>query len=455
MASKVKKGLLYYLLWVFLILFGIVCIFASVLLFNKNKDVFGIGLKYVSYLDSDTVNTMMIEGDERTFTGLDIEKFNFNSTYADFTVVIDPVFTQITFIIDKKVNGFSNDKENNGCYLDFNYENKELSVNVVAPTFWLGLGTNIDVVMYVPKTYSLVEKEFNFTTENGNIIPAGRDTVADISMAKLNIVTNLGQVKLFDRLKVETGEVNIECKKSYVYVYSDIKTQLNFKSETGKLYVESISGNLNIESIKLDVKCDFIGGNVWYSSKSGYIRINKLGTNSSNGNFSAEIDKMHIADVIINEMTGDLDIPNAEKSNITVTKLGGEALVETTSGNIKIEQAQKNVTLKTLYGSIFVTQIGISSKTDLQTTSGKITANFTKIEKSEIKSERGLVEINIATDLQFVFNYSTEKEITVSWIRERLDKDGTIYIGGATESTTSMIDVVTGGRIELIDGYGL
>lgn len=457
MASKVKKGFLYYLMWLAFIVFGIACILGTILLFNPNKDVFGFGLKYVSFLNTETYNMVKIDGTDRNIKDLNITTFNINTKYADLRMVIDPVYTQITFEMNRKINGFSNEKGNSVCYLDFDYaDGNTLNVNTVAPDFWLALGKNITITMYIPKTYVLNNKTFNIESTSGCFTPDASGSVAEMALGNLNIKTDSGKITLPEGLKITSGMLNVDCKNAQTYIYNNLTSMLNFKTDSGKLYVKKIAGNLNIEANKLDVKCDEVLGNISYSSKTGYIRVGKLGTNDTNGNFTAEIDKLHIADVIIEQMTGDLDIPNASASNITVTSLGGEALVETTSGNIKIGNAQKNVTLKTKSGSVNLTQTSETSKTVIETESGKIATNLTSVGNVSLKSEKGFIEINTATDLQYLFTYSTEKEITVSWIQEQLPKQGTISVGGATETCTSKINATTkSGKIALSDGFEL
>ena len=455
MANKVKRGGLNYFVWLIIIVVGLACISASILLFNPNKDVFGIGLKYISHLGENNYNTIKVDDDEKDIISLDIDKFNFNSTYADFTITKDTNYSQITFNMDRKVNGFSNDKDYKGCYLDFKYEDKTLTVDVVAPNLWLPFGKTINIVVYFPKTYDLSEKAFNFNTTEGSITPALNNSAANITIKDLSIKTTSGKITLNNNLNVVSGNVNIKSESSKTLVYCDISSNLNYITKSGKLSVENISGNLNIDTDALDVKCGEIGGNISYASRSGYIRVDKLGKDASTGNFSAEADKMHIADILIGEMTGNIDIPNGEKSNITISKILGEALIETTSGYIKIENANNNVSLKTTSGNIWLTQTSASAKSELETTSGKITTNLTQVKTVDLKSEKGLIEIHVATDLQFKLNYSTEKEIRVSWIVGNMDKTGTLIVGGNAE-TTNVINATTKyNKIEISDGFAL
>ena len=457
MASKVKKGFLYYLVWLVVIVVGIACIFASILLFNPNKDVFGIGLRYISHLNTESINQITVNGEKKNIKDLEIEKFNFVSGYGEFNVINDASYSQITLAVNKKTNGFSNDKDYDGCYLKFNYENKVLNIEIVEPKYWLPLSQNVIVTVFIPNTYSLGNKDLSFTSTSGNITPIHTDSTSVISINKLDINTVSGAVTIYNKTNVMSGIVNIDCETSKVNVYCDVKDQLNLNTKYGKIYIDNIAGNLTINAEKLDAKCQKIGGNVSYSCKTGFIRIGKLGTELSGGNFSAEIDKQHIADVVIEEMTGNLSIPNAEMSNIMVDKLGGIALIDTTSGNVNIGNSQNQITIKTKSGSVNLTQTSTFARTDVETESGKIVANFEDVGDVSLKSKSGTIEVNVKTDLQFIFKYSTEKEIKVSWITTSLEKEGTIYVGlNENETTANVIDAKTNsGKISLKDGFEL
>lgn len=447
MASKTKRGFLYYLLWVAFIGFGIVCLFASVLLFNPGKDVYGIGLRYISHRGAENVN--VYDENNTTFNSLSFDKVVFNSKYSDFSLVKTAEYTQITFGIDKKVNGFSNDENYKGCYLEFNCENNTLNVNVVEPEFWFALAKSIKVVMYYPINYDFSNKTFEFNTDEGQIELPGKTSAGELEIYGLNINSGSGKILTYKELIVNSGIVNITTEKSETYLYNNIGNTLNFKSNNGRLVIEKISGNLTIDTQNLSAKCGTIGGNVSYACKTGYIMINKL-----LGNFTAIIDKMHIADVVIDEIQGNATIPTAESSNITIKKITGEALIDTTSGYVKIEEAHNNVTIKTKNGSVNLTQVGLNTKNDIQTENGVVNANFKDIRNVYIETIKGAINVNVATDLSYKFIYETQNSVTVSWIKEKIEKAGTILIGGASENSINTLRAIsTNGKITLKDGF--
>ncbi len=451
MASKVKKGFLYYLLWLVFICFGVVCIFATMLLLNPNKDVFGIGIRY--YANSNTTNydEIEVDGVVKPLKDITITDVSFSSDYANLNVVKNDYHERITFAFDRKIKGFTKSKVQE-CSLKLNLEGTSLTVEVIAPDFWIPLSKALTVTMYCPQNLSFENYNFDIKTNSGKV-EFGIGNCVDFQINTLNIETKTGNININKKLTVNSGIINIKTVESETFVYSNVQTRLNVETTKGKLFVDEINGDLNIDANTLSVKCNKIYGNVKYSSGSGYIRINKLG-NGTTGNFTADVDKMHIANVVIGEMIGNITIPNGESSNITVNKLGGEALINTTLGNVKIGQASQDLTITTTLGRVEVIQLSPDAKTDITTTNGSIWANFTEIGTARLTTTKGTIAVSVATDKTFVFDYATGGKVSISWIAEKLDKTGTIYVAGATSSTINKIEAnSTSGNIILKDGY--
>ena len=451
MASKVKKGFLYYLLWLAFICFGTVCIFATVLVLNPNKDVFGIGIRYYSNNNVTNYDEVDVDGVMKPLKNIAITQVNINSDYANINVVKNDYHERITFSFDRKIKGFTKSKVKE-CSIKLTLEGTTLTVDVVAPEFWIPLSTSLNITMYCPNSLTFENYNFDIKTNSGDV-KFGIGNCIDYSISGLNIETKNGDINLNKKLTVNSGVVNIKTASADTYVYTNVQSELNFETTKGKLYVDEINGNLNIEANTLSAKCNKVYGNVKYSSKNGYIRINKLG-DSANGNFTADVDKMHIANVIIEEMRGNITIPNGESSNITVNNLGGEALINTTIGSVKIGQTSHDVTITTTQGRVEVLQLSLGAKTDITTTSGSIWANFIEVGTARLTTTKGTIAVNVATDKTFVFDYATSGSVSVSWIKEKLNKTGVIYVAGATASTANKIEAKsTSGKIVLKDGY--
>ena len=158
---------------------------------------------------------------------------------------------------------------------------------------------------------------------------------------------------------------------------------------------------------------------------------------------------MHIANIIIGKMTGQLTLPSSGASNITVTELRGEALINTTSGDVLIENAYNDLAITTESGTITATQNSEMAFSDIKTKNGKVKLTFNKIGTAEIESEKSNIEINVKDGLQFAFDYIVGKEIKISWITQSLQKSGSILSPTANNSTTTHITATTGESITM------
>lgn len=453
MASKVKKGFLYYLLWVVFIALGIFCILLAILMFNPGKDVLGIGLRYVSDRSVVKYDQVDVNGNKEFIKDLNIDTIEINSKFTNFEVIRNADYEQFKVVVDKKIIGFSQtDKVNHVVTLSL--DGKTLKVDVTEPELWISLSPTATVTLVCPKNLTLKDHNININTKSGRVMVGEGETYA-VELNGLNVKTETGEVNINSASKFQTGIVNIETKTSPININSNITNELNIITDSSKIFINKIDGNFNVEATELEVKANKILGNVKFSSQKGYIRIGELGnlTTMTNGNFTSVADKTSIANVIIEKMAGDLVLPTADKSNIEIGELCGEALIETTSGNVTIEKANNVLSIKTNSGDVEFTQ---TSKlyTDVKTISGKITANFADIGTAILETEKADIKVNTKQGLLFAFNYSTKNEISVSWITTALAKVGTIYSPNGENSPNSITaTVVNSGDISLANNY--
>ncbi|MBQ9786503.1 MAG: DUF4097 family beta strand repeat protein, partial [Clostridia bacterium] len=194
----------------------------------------------------------------------------------------------------------------------------------------------------------------------------------------------------------------------------------------------------------LKAKCDKILGNITFSSSKGYITVDELGNlaTKSGGNFVATADSMHIANVTINKMAGDVSLPNAEKSDITINELYGDAYVNTTSGRVKLGKCYGLLTIETTSGAVTFTQAS-AERTDVKTLNGKIVGNFNQISVADLKTERANIEVNFNADLRIVINYNSAKDISASWITTTLEKSGTVLTPNTDASSDVVMNITT------------
>ena len=168
MASKVKKGILYYIAWVLFILVGIFCIFACVLLFNPGADALGIGLRYVSDGKSYTINQVDINGNKKFIKDISVNQFNINGGFTDVELIKSNDYEQITIVVNKKITGFATTDKIN-YITNVTFENGSLNIDVTEPQLWLGLSTNATIKIVCPLALSFSNYTFNITTSTGSV----------------------------------------------------------------------------------------------------------------------------------------------------------------------------------------------------------------------------------------------------------------------------------------------
>lgn len=449
MASKVKKGFLYYLLWFVFICFGLICIFASILLFNPNKDVFGIGLTYVADRTEFKENRVDVGGEPKKIDSLELTTIKVKSNYSDITIKKSVDYDSLSIVVNKKLSGFSNSKETEYKF-NMSYADSTLEINVIEPEFWLALSKSATITIYCPKTLNLANTSLDIETNSGSVSVGISDSEYPIDLASLNVKSNTGAIYTANQATFSSGIVNLNTQESVIDIYSNVTSSLNVTTQNSKLYVKSISGNLVIDSYELSAKCDNIGGNVKYASTKGFITINKL-----NGNFTASIDegKTHIANVTINEADGDVTIPVAKASNIVIGKVLGNTKIVTTSGSVSLNNCYGDVDITTDSGEVRINQHQTNAITNIQTYKGKIFANFSELGSSTIKTTEANIEINVSSNKEFKFKYSAGKSISVSWITYTLEPTGEFTFPESSD-TTCLIDATsTNGKIVLSNNY--
>lgn len=434
MASKVKKGFLYYIAWLAFIVVGVACIFACVLIFNPGKDVFGINLRWVSdtrYVEYQKIN-------DTWFKDANITTVEFNSTYTNFSVVKNDTYAITTLGLNKHIVGFS-DSDTYTYSTDIKLDGTTLKITVTEPKLSLPLGPNATMTLFCPMDLDLNNISFKVNTTSGGIGFGAQGSNTIVNVKDVDIVTENGGINIASNAKIASGNLDITCKNSTTYIYTNLANQLNIETESSNVYIEKISGNLNISATELKVDAKKILGNVQFCSQKGYMKIDELGdlTNKTNGNFTAEVDQMHIANIVIGKMAGNLTLPSSEASSINVGELYGEALIETSSGDVKIENAYKDLSITSNTGSVTFTQNSDTSYCDIKTAKGKIVATFNAVKTAELESENGNIEINAKDGLKFNLDYNAGKNINVSWITTQLNKVGVITSAAVDQGQTT------------------
>lgn len=452
MASKVKKGFLYYLAWFAFICLGIICIFASILVFNPGKDIFGINLCYVSQSGKTNIETIKVNGTTTKLKDLNLENIVINTKSSDVIITHDNYIDQLRIQVKANTTGFARFETYEEYTYSISHKDNTLTLTVSEPIMSLAFNNDSAVRIICPRTFNLSQTNLIFNTNNGSFSMGTSEQFPSV-LNSLTINSKNSKVSLYEYSQFISGNVNLNSDKINAHIKCDITGDLNIESKEGKLTLDNINGNLNLYSDSIEANCGVVRGKVLYACDDGFINIGTIGSITSNGAFSSP-ENTNISNVKINKIYGNVAIYQANKSDVIVNNIEGSALIETTTGNVTIGKSNGEITVNTTSGNVKFTQTNVNALTTINTTSGKINGNFTEVGIVKLLSKKGAVNVNVATDKPFKLDYSTEKSINISFIEKDLEKSDVILI--ATQNDNGkLMEIVTTNKITIKNGYEL
>lgn len=450
MASKVKKGFLYYLAWFAFICLGIVCIFATILIFNPGKDIFGINLCYISQNVEKKYNHL--SESNINYKDLNLENIVVSTTISNVVITADSTLDQLTVKVESKVSGFAKYDTYQKYGISITHNGNTLNINVKESKMFLAFNNSSSIQIICPKTFNLSNTNFIFNTDSGRFSMGANKQFPSI-LKSLTINSKNSKVSLFEHSSFTSGNVTFNADSLNAVVHCNVSGNLNITSNSGSLTLYEITGNLNLTANSIKAKCGIIRGKVFYSCDDGYIDITLIGSPTSQGGFSSS-QETEISNVRIRKIYGNVAIPNGHKSDIIVEDIEGKSVIKTTSGNVTIGKSNDEISVITTSGAVTFTQTNVNALTTINTTSGKITGNFTEVGTVNLSSEKGKVIVNVATDKPFTLNYETKKSIQVSFIEKALEKNGSLFIA-TEEANGKEMNIKTNNTIVINNGFEL
>lgn len=410
--NKVKKGFATYLLILLLLILGAFLIVIVVMIFSPFQNI--LGFQYMIYNDDD-FKVKTTAGQTIDFSTID----EINITCENASVKIERYIQAPgdSIRLENYCKGFARASDNTS----FNYEiyfsdsqNSILNVEIHEPEGFLFFDNRIVISIIVPaeSTYSLENTKVNINNTSGTVMIGNQtriiqdETVSSlknsIDLNSFDIRTNDGNVILYKYVDSNFDDIFIKTNTGSVTMYSDMYNIIN------SFELHTTSGNFNLndinyigsltdeENIMFDIQngsfvIDSVSGNVKLNMDSGYLKVNSLIGNLSS---SDSVQQMESAEIRVVNMNGDLNLPFANNSTITVDtlnqnnqvfikgtgsninigKMDGYAHIETTSGNINITNFSNDMTLKSTSGNIDVNydSNAIDSQLTFSSTTGEI-----------------------------------------------------------------------------------
>lgn len=470
--SKVKKSFFYYIFVLLGFVFGVFCILATILIFNPGEDIYGIGIRFVTYNKTHDYyyTTEELESARTKLQNATYSTVKFTSGFTNFNIAYDSDEYQTKVRFQPAITALSQSEDIN-LDISIRVAGGVLNIEVTEPDLWIGFSKNVTVYLTLPKNANFTNKNFDITTQTG-AVQFGDKTDKQYEINSLKITSQSGAITLANNLTVKSGNVDIKTESSQIKINSNISNTLKIENITGKINIDEISGTAKFtNSGTIELNANIIGGDIYANCTNGYINIKQLGSTIlstgtvngyieptsgqtligySKGNFVVE-KNIENTNIIIGKMTGDADI-ECQAGYVSIEKLGKKADIVTTSGSIEIKNAYNNVDALTTSGTITVTQNSNLAKTILISEVGTITANFTNLGSAELTT-KGNINVNVKTGLAFKFVYNA-KAIQVSWITSELPLNGYVVVSGASESTTTLVTANSeNGKVTLSDGY--
>lgn len=475
--SKVKKGFMYYLLMFIFTLFGIACVFIAVLIFNPGKDVFGIGLKYVSH--TKPINYYNLTDSETKISQSTFNTVVFNSEYTSFNIEYDKDASRTRVKFQPNITALS--KEDITDFgISIKITDSKLVIDVTEPKLWIGFSKSATISLVCPENKDFNDYAFDINTTSGSV-SIGDTTTHNYNIKDLKIKTETGAVAIYNNVNVLSNNINIETNNSKITINSKVTGTIDITNTKGRIFIDEFAGDVKLTNYgTLEANCTNIGGDVFVKSNNGYLKIENLGITEilnkgqsekkygyvdvdasrsdyviqsySKGNFTA-LDNLGNTNLTINNMTGNFTSTSGA-GFVNIRQLGGQALIETDSGYVDIGKVRNKLDISTNLGNVTFNQFGNTARTTIDTIKGKINASFAEIGSAKLYTENSNINISVAREKAFKLTYLTKDGLNASWITENLDKNGTILVSGATDSTTNVIEAYAqNGKVDINDNF--
>ncbi len=385
----VKKGFATYLFILLLIIVAAFLVVIVVMLFSPFKNV--LGFQYMIYnIDGDPIYRT---ASDETIIYENIDEININCGYANVVVERSLEVDRDAVKVENRCKGFASSSDNTDFSVDIYFSNGDssvLNIDVIEPEGFLFFDKEITISILVPAkaSYSLSNTAINIENTSGNIVIGNATALSNnadetgnlshINVNSLNLRTDSGQISLNRYLEDTLNDVFIKSNSGRVISYiSDINISNSFELHTSSSYIKFANiayTNVDGEGMVLDLnngefQANTLSGYVILNMNSGYLDVAKL-QGSLNANDS--VVQMNKATLSIDEVEGDISLPFANKSiisvgemslgsqiyvrgtesDVNVQALRGKAFIETTSGDVSIHSYADDLDIKTDGGNI-------------------------------------------------------------------------------------------------------
>lgn len=433
MKGSVNKGIFTYFMIFIGLLVGVILICFSIMMFNPGVSI--LGWEYINdktiykietYNGADGSIIYDVDGNETSPSKNKayIDFYNLNKLVIDANDcsinVVQSDFDQI--IVNNKVKGIIKSKEviNFSIQKLYDQENKILTIKILDknPKLVFSNTKSVDVHVSGNKGYSSLI--FDFKTNKGNIDFGSKSlndannrvlyynsVISETGEGKINISKNC---KFLNSVSLKTKSGKISAYEDFAYANSNI--DVVFETETGYIETQDISAKkINIIAKKESyVKLGNVNADIVLSLVNGDFRAKDI-----NGNLEDVDDVVRNTNIATGNISGNLTIPNATKSNFSAGKITGDILLSTKSGDINIDEVLSKSEIKSDSGDIdILVGANNSGNITLTTNTGSINASFADvIGQNNITTTKGKINVIYQQDSKFKLIAKTKGKINL------------------------------------------
>lgn len=411
--GKVKKGFFFYLLMFLILIVAFVGVCMTIMLLNPGKNVLG----FVYFKNSEKImieKTTDSSGTTIDFANETFTKINVDAGNVDVIVQNNDDYKKSGLYIENHTKGFV--KSSDQVKFEYSAEKNgaELNVKLNSTRGFLNLSNDIRLIIHYGKIEDnkLKNTVLNITTTAGSVnIGGGYNAghTADVYPSSVNIETKSGNVlftrhatNVYKELKIKTEGGNVDLTQVVDKVNKDEARNDALKATVGAINISTKSGSIDLKKV---------ASKILLSSETGTIRATDLGENAEFKTFSSiiDIDKitgnvdfsngseiMSSCKVYIDEITGNLNVPQARDSEFVVKNIGGDVNIHATNGNITLG-TEKNP----LNGLIFV-----------ETVNGNVSTYLTGQQECFFKTEKGNINLTYPTKIKSNTSIETDRGTT-------------------------------------------
>lgn len=224
------------------------------------------------------------------------------------------------------------------------------------------------------------------------------------------------------------GEVRVE----------NVTGNVEGRTVSGSVSLEDLRGDLQVDGISGDMRVARIGGRVRLASKSGDIHADGLAQAGEVSSISGEVS--------ISDVEGTKLEAKSVSGDVSVKRIGNNApvemLVESVSGDVKIEEARGSVQLKTISGDVLA-EINETSLFQAHTVSGDVTARISSTFNGTLSATTvsGDVNVQAPEGSSFRFTMTTQSgDLNCNLATTEVNKTDTLQSGtvGAGEGSVTV-----------------